>query len=122
MPRIEASPAYDWLMTGRHRGRITAGVATNPDATPALLDGLARHEPPARKALRAIARRPRASATALLGCLSDDKAREAAAGLPALPVHVLGALLTDPDRQLAQAAAANPSLPPAVMSGLVSHP
>ncbi|MFI6950428.1 hypothetical protein [Streptomyces sp. NPDC050422] len=109
-------------MTARHGARIAAGVAANPDAEPALLDSLALQEPPVRKALRAIARHPRAAATALLACLSDDRACEAAAGHPALPARVMVDLLSGSDRQLAEAAAANPSLPPAVMSELVPRP
>lgn len=106
-------------MTSRHGTRIAAGVAANPDATPALLDSLARQDPPVRRALRAIARHPHAPAAALLVCLSDDRAREAAAEHPALPTHVVAGLLAGPDPQLAEAAAANPSLPCAVMAELV---
>lgn len=106
-------------MIERHGAQVAARVATNPDATPALLARLARAETPVKKALRAIARHPRAPAAALLACLSDEKAREAAAGHPALPPHVVIDLLTGLDRQVAEAAAANPSLPPAVMGDLV---
>lgn len=109
-------------MTSRHGSRIAAGVAANPAATPALLDSLARQDPPVRGALRAIARHPRAPAAALLVCLSDDKAREAAAEHPALPAHVVACLLAGPDPQLAEAAAANPSLPRAVMADLLPRP
>ncbi|MBW5249602.1 hypothetical protein JGS39_11405 [Streptomyces sp. P01-B04] len=109
-------------MTRRHGSRIAAGVAANPDATPALLDSLARHDPPVRRALCAIARHPHAPAAALLVCLSDDKAREVAAAHPALQEHVLVALLAGPDPQAAQAAATNPSLPSAVMWDLVPLP
>lgn len=109
-------------MIGRHGARIAAGVAANPDATPALLDDLARHEPPVRKALRAIAGHPRAPAAALRVCLSDDRAREAAAAHPALPAHIVADLLAGPDPQLAEAAAANPSLPPSLMAELVPRP
>ncbi|TXS35668.1 hypothetical protein EAO72_18785 [Streptomyces sp. or43] len=109
-------------MTRRHGTRIAAGVAANPDATPGLLESLARHDPPVRRALRTIARHPHAPASALLVCLSDDKAREAAAAHPALPGHVVVALLAGPDPQVAEAAATNPSLPSAVMGGLVPRP
>lgn len=109
-------------MTRRHGSRIAVGVAANPDATPALLDSLARQDPSVCRALRAIARHPRAPAAALLVCLSDDKAREAAAAHPALPTHVVAGLLAGPDPQLAEAAAANPSLPCAAMAELVPHP
>ncbi|WP_446038971.1 hypothetical protein [Streptomyces sp. SID1121] len=103
----------------RHGVRVVAAVAANPDATPALLADLTRHEPPVRKALRAVARHPRATAPALLACLSDRDAGPLAAGHPALPPPVIEELLTDTDPRTAEAAAANPSLPLAAMSDLV---
>ncbi|MFD9251463.1 hypothetical protein [Streptomyces bottropensis] len=105
-------------MVDRHGVQVIAQVAANPDATPALLEHLSRHSPPARRAFREIARHPRATGPALLACLADERARPLAAGHPALPPQVVTDLLTDPDPQVAQAAAANPSLPPAEMERL----
>ncbi|WP_214105856.1 hypothetical protein [Acrocarpospora catenulata] len=102
-------------MVDRHGVRVIAQVAKNPDASPALLEDLTRHEPPARKAFPEIARRPDATVPALLACLSDRKARRVAAGHPALPPPVIAELLADDDWQVVAAAAANPSLPLAVM-------
>ncbi|MFD4690900.1 hypothetical protein [Streptomyces sp. NPDC058463] len=106
-------------MVDRHGVRVIAKVAANPDATPALLEYLTRHEPPVQKAFRAIARHPNATAPALLACLADHQARPIAAGHPALPPLVVAELLTDTNGQVAEAAAANPSLPPAVMADLL---
>lgn len=106
-------------MVDRHGARVLAKVAANPDASPALLEYLTRHEPPAQKAFREIARHRNATARALLACLADSRARPIAAGHPALPPSVVVDLLTDADRQVAEAAAANPSLPLAVLSDLV---
>ncbi|WP_067820442.1 hypothetical protein [Actinomadura kijaniata] len=97
-------------MLERHGARVAAGIAANPDAPAALLEELARRHPVA-KALREIARRPDATAAALLACLADRRARRAAAGHPALPPDALVALLDDADGETATAAAANPSLP-----------
>ncbi|MCX4233602.1 hypothetical protein [Streptomyces ortus] len=108
-------------MVERHGVRVLAKVATNPDATPALLDELARHEPPVQKAFREIARHRAAPASALLTCLTDSQARPVAAGHPALPPPVIVDLLADTDWQVAEAAAANPSLRPAVMWDLAWH-
>ncbi|KPC63377.1 hypothetical protein [Streptomyces chattanoogensis] len=109
-------------MVDRHSVAVVAKVAANPDAPPALLEDLARHEPPVRKALREIARHPNATAASLLACLADKRARGIAAGHPALPPPVIEELLADADSQVAEAAAANPSLPLAVMSRLVLAP
>ncbi|MGW1212634.1 hypothetical protein ACWD5F_23775 [Streptomyces sp. NPDC002499] len=109
-------------MVDRHGVRVLAKVATNPDASPALLEDLTRHEPPVRKAFREIARHRNATARALLACLADAQARRTAAGHPALPVPVIVELLADTDWQVVEAAAANPSLPLAVMSELVPQP
>ncbi|MET9934589.1 MULTISPECIES: hypothetical protein [unclassified Streptomyces] len=109
-------------LVDRHGVRVVAEVAANPDAPPALLEDLSRHEPPVRKALRAIARHRNATGTALLGCLTDPRARPLAAGHPALPPYVVADLLTDADRQVGEAAAANPSLPAAVMADLLRRP
>ncbi|MEU9883612.1 hypothetical protein [Streptomyces phaeochromogenes] len=106
-------------MVDRHGARVLAKVAANPDATPALLEHLTRHQPPVQKALREVARHRNATAQALIACLADKKARPIAAGHPALPPLVIVELLTGADRQVVEAAAANPSLPPAVMSDLV---
>ncbi|MGC5565520.1 hypothetical protein ACPYPG_22150 [Streptomyces sp. FR-108] len=105
-------------MAVRHGVRVLAKVATNPDATPALLDELTRHEPPVQKVFREIARHRAAPASALLACLADPRARPVAAAHPALPSAVITELLTDTDWQVAEAAATNPSLPVAVMSDL----
>lgn len=105
-------------MVDRHGVHVLAKVATNPDAPPALLEHLVRHEPAVRKVFREVARHRRATAPALLVCLTDGRARPIAAGHPALPPAVVVELLDDPDEQVAEAAAANPSLPPAVMTDL----
>ncbi|MFD5658492.1 hypothetical protein [Streptomyces hirsutus] len=106
-------------MVDRHGVRVLAKVAANPDASPALLEYLTRHEPPTQKAFREIARHRNATARALLACLADRQARPIAAGHPALPPPVVVDLLTDTDWQVVEAAAANPSLPLAVLSDLV---
>ncbi|MET7516935.1 hypothetical protein ABZS88_26305 [Streptomyces sp. NPDC005480] len=106
-------------MIDRHGVRVVAKVAANPDATPAMLEDLTRHEPPVQKAFREVARHPNATGSALHNCLADKQARPLAAGHPALPPHVIAELLTDTDWQVVEAAAANPSLPRAVMSGLI---
>jgi hypothetical protein len=106
-------------MVDRHGVHVIAKVAANPDATPALLEDLTRHEPPVRKAFREVARHRNATGPALHNCLADKQARPLAAGHPALPPQVIAELLTDPDWRVVEAAAANPSLPLAVMSDLV---
>ncbi|MEU4131629.1 hypothetical protein [Streptomyces wuyuanensis] len=106
-------------MVERHRVRVVARVAANPDAPPALLEDLTRQEPPVRKVLREVARHRAATAGALLVCLADERARRTAAGHPALPSRVVAGLLEDDDWQVVEAAAANPSLPLAVMARLV---
>ncbi|MFF3176596.1 hypothetical protein ACFVQ0_28710 [Streptomyces sp. NPDC057900] len=108
-------------MTARHGVQVMAKVAANPDTPPALLEELSRHDPPARKALREIARHRDASGPALLACLADSRARPRAARHPALPTRTVVELLSDDDWQVVEAAAANPSLPPAVMRDLVSE-
>lgn len=100
----------------RFGSQVAAGVAANPDATPALLAKIASHEPPARKALREIARHRHAPASALLTCPQDVRARPIAAGHPALPPAVIEELLTDAVPEVAEAAAANPPLAPTVMT------
>ncbi|MFD9004786.1 hypothetical protein ACFV0T_28145 [Streptomyces sp. NPDC059582] len=106
-------------MVDRHGVRVLAKVAANPDAPPALLEDLVRHEPAVQKVFREVARHRGATASALLVCLADTRARRVAAGHPALPPPVIAELLADADWQVVQAAAANPSLPPAVMADLV---
>ncbi|MDH6212991.1 hypothetical protein [Streptomyces pseudovenezuelae] len=118
-PHPGLSEAQLRAMVDRHGVRVLAKVATNPDASPALLEDLTRHEPSVQKAFREIARHRNATAQALLACLADRQARPIAAGHPALPVPVIVDLLTDAEWQVAEAAAANPSLPRAVMSDLV---
>ncbi|MDQ1037017.1 hypothetical protein QFZ75_003433 [Streptomyces sp. V3I8] len=123
-PHPGLSEAQLRVMLDRHGVRVLAKVATNPDATPALLVDLVRHEPPVHKAFREVARHHAAPAAALLACLTDSRAddgvRPVAAGHPALPPRVVVELLADPDPQVVEAAAANPSLPPAVMSDALS--
>ncbi|MDT0567310.1 hypothetical protein RM704_07515 [Streptomyces sp. DSM 3412] len=109
-------------MVDRHGVQVLTGAAANPDATPAFLERVARHRPPVRKALREIARHPRATAPALLPCLADERARPLAARHPALPPTVVVELLSDPADPVAEAAAANPSLPLAVMEELTARP
>ncbi|MEU8677648.1 hypothetical protein [Streptomyces sp. NPDC048560] len=106
-------------MIDRYGVQVAAMAATNPDATPALLEDLTRHEPPAQKAFREVARHRRASAGALLACLPVKRARLFAAGHPALPPTVVADLLSDGDWQVVEAAAANPSLSRAVISAMV---
>ncbi|MEU9371023.1 hypothetical protein AB0D71_41570 [Streptomyces avermitilis] len=106
-------------MVDRHGVRVLAKVATNPDATPALLEKLVRHKPTVQKVFREVARHRGATASALLVCLADKQARPIAASHPALPPPVIVELLADADWQVVEAAAANPSLPPAVISDLV---
>lgn len=108
-------------MLDRHGVRVVAKVAVNPDATPALLEDLARHELSVRTAFREIARHRNASAPALLACLADARARPVAASHAALPPPVIEELLTDPDWQVVEAAAANPALPVTVMADLISR-
>ncbi|GAP45745.1 hypothetical protein [Streptomyces azureus] len=106
-------------MVDRHGVHVLAKVATNPDASPALLEDLVQHKPAVRKMFREVARHRSATASALLVCLTDEQARPVAAAHPAVPPPVLVELLTDPDWQVVEAAAANPSLPPAVISDLL---
>ncbi|MFI1568710.1 hypothetical protein ACH4ZX_37800 [Streptomyces sp. NPDC020490] len=118
-PHPGLSEARLRAMLDRHGVQVAAKVAANPDATPAVLEDLARHKPPAQKALREVARHRHATASALLACLADTKARPIAAGHPALPPPVIAELLTDAAWRVVEAAAANPSLPLAVMSELL---
>lgn len=102
-------------MIDRHGVRVLARVATNPDASPSLLEHVTRHDPPVPKAFREVARHRNATAPALLACLTDRQARPIAAAHPSLPVPVVVELLGDAEGRVAEAAAANPSLPPAMM-------
>lgn len=106
-------------MVGRHGARVAAKVAANPDASSALLEELARRDPPVRKALREVAGHRNATGPALLACLADERARSVAAGHPALPAAVLVELLADEDERVVEAAAGNRSLPLGVMRELV---
>ncbi|MFI6925960.1 hypothetical protein ACIBIZ_38905 [Nonomuraea spiralis] len=92
-PHPGLSDAWLRAMVERHGVRVVAKVAQNPEAAPALLEDLARHEPPVRKALREIARHPNATAPALMVCLSDWQVVEAAAANPALPPGVTSTLV-----------------------------
>ncbi len=125
-PHPGLSEAQLRAMVGRHGVRVLAKVATNPDATPALLEELARHEPPVPKALREVARHRNVTASALLACLGAEQVRPLAAGHPALPPQTIADLLTgtgtDTDLRVAEQAAANPSLPHAVMRALLAPP
>ncbi|WP_330460912.1 hypothetical protein OIB37_30975 [Streptomyces sp. NBC_00820] len=118
-PHPGLSEAQLRSMLERHGVHVAAMVAGNPDASPALLEDLSGHVPPAGKALREIARRRDATGPALLACLADRRARPVAAGHPSLPPQVIAGLLADDDWQVVQAAAANPSLPSALMEELV---
>ena len=118
-PHPGLSEAQLRAMVQQHGIRVLAKVATNPDATPALLEDLSRHQPPAQKAFREIARHHRATAAALLACLSDRQARPIAAVHPALRPAVIVGLLADNDWQVVEGAAANPSLPLSAMADLL---
>ncbi|MER7661847.1 hypothetical protein [Streptomyces sp. NPDC096193] len=107
-------------MVAAHGVQVVAGVATNPDASPKLLADLARHSPPARKALIAIAGRADAPAAALIACLTDKKARRLAAGHAALPPPVIADLFADDDWRVVEGAASNSSLPVSVMGEVVA--
>lgn len=106
-------------MLDKHGVHVLAMLATNPDASGALLEDLAHHGPPAQKAFREIAGHPHATPQALLACLADPRARPRVAGHPALPPQAVVELLADDDWQVVEAAAGNPSLPRAVMAELV---
>ncbi|MFD9357073.1 hypothetical protein [Streptomyces sp. NPDC060031] len=107
-------------MVARHGVRVLVKVASNPDASAALLADLARHDPPVRRAFREIASHPNATVQALLPCLAVEETRARAAGHPALPPSVLVGLLTGEDHAAAEAAAANPALPRPVMEELIA--
>ncbi|MFD9302015.1 hypothetical protein ACFWCB_04810 [Streptomyces sp. NPDC060048] len=108
-------------MVARHGVQVHAQVAANPDAPAGLLEELARHDPPALRAWRAIAVHANATETALLPCLVDHKAGPDAARHPALSGPVLVELLTHDSPEIAEAAAANPSLPRAAMEDLIAR-
>ncbi|MFD8215197.1 hypothetical protein ACFV2U_16035 [Streptomyces sp. NPDC059697] len=117
-PHPGLSEARLRAMIDRHGVRVLARVATNPDASPSLLEHVTRHDPPVQKAFREVARHPGATAPSLLACLTDRQARPAAAAHPSLPAEVIVELLSDDEGRVAEAAAANPSLPRAVMAKL----
>ncbi|MET9466471.1 hypothetical protein ABZY44_17030 [Streptomyces sp. NPDC006544] len=108
-------------MVARYGVQVLAQVAANPDTPPALLEDLARHDPPVRRAFREVAAHPNATEAALLPCLRDPKAQAHAARHPALSPPVLVDLLTHASPDVAEAAAANPSLPRAAMEELVAR-
>ncbi|MFD8735330.1 hypothetical protein ACFV06_10430 [Streptomyces sp. NPDC059618] len=108
-------------MADRYGVMVLAKVAANPDATPELLEHLARRSPPLHKVFKEIARHRNASADALIACLADRHAKPPAALHPALPPRVIVQLLSDPEPRVAGAAAANPSLPRTVMEDLVAR-
>ncbi|MGW4544941.1 hypothetical protein ACWEN4_00980 [Streptomyces violaceorubidus] len=108
-------------MVDRHGSRVVAKVAANPSTPASLLVEITRHGKTARKALREVARHPRATATALLACMEDEQGRVRAAGHPALPPPALLELLDDADWQVVEAAAGNPSLPRAAMEDLINR-
>ncbi|WP_228815072.1 hypothetical protein [Nocardia cyriacigeorgica] len=118
-PHPGLSEAQLRAMVASHGVRVMAKVAANPDTTSSLLEDLAQHRPPVRKAFREIARHSNATAAALLACLTDRQARPWAAGHRALPPAIIVELLDDEDWQVVKAAAANPSLPHAAMARLV---
>ncbi|MEU6389095.1 hypothetical protein [Streptomyces sp. NPDC046939] len=120
-PHPGLSEAQLRAMVDRHGVRVVAKVAANPDASPTLLEDLTRYQPPVRKALREIARHPRATVAALRTCLTDPQARPLAAGHPALPPHDIVELIADTDWQVVEAATSNSSLPLAVMSDLIAQ-
>lgn len=84
-------------MVATHGVGMHTRVAANPGASGALLEELAHHQPPVRRALREIAGHPNATAAALTPCLGDPRAAEAAAAHPALSPSLLASLLTGPD-------------------------
>ncbi|MFJ7587791.1 hypothetical protein ACIQZO_10455 [Streptomyces sp. NPDC097617] len=106
-------------MVARHGVQVLTRVAANPDASGALLELVTRHRPGVRKALKEVAKHPRATGPALLACLADRTARPLAAAHPALPPEAVVDLLSDEDRWVTEAAAGNPALPPAVMERLI---
>ncbi|MFJ7073550.1 hypothetical protein [Streptomyces sp. NPDC098781] len=117
-PHPGLSDAHLRAMVARHGVQVIARVAANPDVSPALLEELTRHQPPAQKVFREAARHPHTTAPALLTCLTDHRARPLAAAHPNLPPTVIAELLTDNDDRVAEAAAANPTLDPGVMADL----
>ncbi|WP_455770998.1 hypothetical protein [Streptomyces erythrochromogenes] len=115
-PHPGLSPERLRAMVALHGQQVLARVAANPEAPGDLLAEVARHDPPAQRALREIASHPHATAEALLPCLAGGRSRVSAAAHPALPAAVVVGLLDDPDPDVVEAAAGNPALPPAVMA------
>ncbi|MEV4140805.1 hypothetical protein AB0J72_52645 [Dactylosporangium sp. NPDC049742] len=115
-PRV--SPARMHAMLTAHGVRVAGALAGNPACPADLLLRIATLRPPAKLALREIARHPNATGPALAACLADEKARRAAARHPALDAGTLLALLDDGVTE----AAANPSLPRDIMRALIQAP
>ncbi|MGA5821681.1 hypothetical protein ACPC54_27905 [Kitasatospora sp. NPDC094028] len=93
-PHPGLSPAQLTDLYDRFGTRVAHAIARNPDAPTALLDRIATAEPPAAKALRAIAQHPRAGRTALTACLAaPHPTRAHAAANPALPPDLMASLL-----------------------------
>ncbi|MEV0570567.1 hypothetical protein [Dactylosporangium sp. NPDC050588] len=115
-PRI--SLARMQAMLTAHGVRVAGALAGNPACPADLLLRIATLRPPAKLALREIARHPNATGPALAACLADEKARRAAARHPALDAGTLFALLDDGVTE----AAANPSLPRDIIRALIQAP
>lgn len=101
------------VLCGLARGlpaEIRDALAADPDAK--VVKAIAPHPGLSDARLRDIARRHGTRIAAGV----------AAAAHPALPEHVVVALLAGPDPQVAEAAATNPSLPSAVMWDPVPRP
>lgn len=120
-PHPGLSEALLRTAVARYGVQVHGGVAANPAAPAALLEELARHEPPVRAALRKIAVHPNATPGALLPCLADSRAGAHAAAHPALPPDALTGLLSGADASLASAAATSPALPAHVMAELLAR-
>ncbi|MFJ8441112.1 hypothetical protein [Kitasatospora griseola] len=97
-------------MHRRHGRAVAAGIAANPDATPAVLAELVRADHNVAT-LRALAAHPAADGATLTACLRDTRARRNVASHPALPLAQLRSLFEDSDPVTVQRAAANPALP-----------
>ncbi|MFF5232874.1 hypothetical protein [Dactylosporangium sp. NPDC000521] len=120
-PNPRVSPGRMHAMFTAHGVRVAAGLAGNPACPADLLLRIATLRPPAKLALREIARHPNATAPALTACLADERAGRSAARHPALDPETLLALLEHGGPDLAGAAAANPSLPQDVMRALIQQ-
>ncbi|MDI9883067.1 hypothetical protein QMZ92_01290 [Streptomyces sp. HNM0645] len=118
-PAARDGPGDLSALTADHWGRLGRRPTGSPDASPALLEDLVRHDPPVRRVFREVAALRAARAPALLACLADGRGGGAPPGNPALPPPSLAELLDDDDWLVVWAAAANPALPVAVMTRLV---